>query len=268
MTPPKQGLDRSRRPGRQGARQKVGAPRRQAASPPQPRRQGRRDQGGSGQGPRHQGAPSKPPPSRPARRRPPRPQAAPSAVSPPRRRSAAGATASRSPRPRTARHGHAARQAKGAAQDATPEPGQGPGRARMRRDAKFSRGAAPIPQLRAGDLPGAGRRPSRPRPTRSPKSASPVTSSSTRSPGEGGTVTVDRERDLALSAQALPRSRRSTRPSCAITARDLRRLRAVPPADPEAPAPARCPTPGCASPARAGDCRGADRAPNRAARPP
>ena len=76
--------------------------------------------------------------------------------------------------------------------------------------------------------------------------------------GEGGTVTVDRERDLALSAQALPaveeiddalradRPRRPTAPASAATSRS------------SSPGCGPCRTPGSAWPARAGGCRGAE----------
>ena len=54
--------------------------------------------------------------------------------------------------------------------------------------------------------------------------------------GEGGTVTVDRERDLALSAQALAAVEEIDDALVRIADEDLRRLRALPPADPEGPA--------------------------------
>ena len=52
--------------------------------------------------------------------------------------------------------------------------------------------------------------------------------------GEGGTVTVDRERDLALSAQAAAGGRGDRRRPAPDRRQDLRRLRALPPAHPQA----------------------------------
>ena len=50
--------------------------------------------------------------------------------------------------------------------------------------------------------------------------------------GEGDTLAVERERDLALSAQARQQSRRSTR-RCEVRRRHLRHLRAAPAAIPK-----------------------------------
>ncbi len=76
--------------------------------------------------------------------------------------------------------------------------------------------------------------------------------------GEGGTVTVDRERNLALSGQATLAVEEIDDARQAHRRQDLRLLRALLPADPQARGCGPCPTRGSVWPARAGACRVAD----------
>ena len=77
--------------------------------------------------------------------------------------------------------------------------------------------------------------------------------------GEGGTVTVDRERNLALSAQASAAVEEIDDALRKIDRKSYGGCERCHQADPQGPAPSASRSPGCAWPARAVACHGADR---------
>ena len=77
--------------------------------------------------------------------------------------------------------------------------------------------------------------------------------------GEGGTVTVDRERNLALSAQASAAVEEIDDALRKIDRKTYGGCERCHQADPQGPPPGAARSPGCAWPARAVGCHGADR---------